>query len=118
MVIHLVESMIFRLTKKGYAVGSKRGSLPAEKKMKRVPQIMFDVHLLMLMHHSNRSFNILPGHLTPCPGGREFDRLSLSGGRPFDYHSQGVGNLIASLDFMLQTEMNLKEKIAASWQIG
>ena len=70
--------------------------------MQRVPQIMFDVQLLILMHRSNRNFNIPPRAFDAysCPGGREFDRLSLSGGGPFDYHSQGVGNLIASLDFM------------------
>ena len=37
-----------------------------------------------------------------CPGGREFDELSLTGGRAFDDHSLGVGNLIASFDFMLR----------------
>ena len=57
--------------------------------MQRVPQIMFDVQLLILMHRSNRNFNIPPRAFDAysCPGGREFDRFSLSGGGPFDYHS-------------------------------
>ena len=29
---------------------------------------------------------------------REYDAFSCPGGREFDHHSQGVGNLIASLD--------------------
>ena len=69
-----------------------------------------------------------------CPGGREFDELSpLGGGHLMTTH--GVGNLIASLDFMLrvaliprglidkswrrrrrQTLMNSEEKITDSWR--
>ena len=40
-----------------------------------------------------------------CPGGREFDELSLLGGWEFDHYSQGVGNLIVSLDFMLRVAL-------------
>ena len=40
-----------------------------------------------------------------CPGGREFDELSLSGGGAFDHYSQGVRNLIATLDFMLRVAL-------------
>ena len=40
-----------------------------------------------------------------CLGGREFDELSPPGGRAFDHHSQRVGNLIASLDFMLRVTL-------------
>ena len=36
------------------------------------------------------------------PPPRAFDAFSCLGGREFDHHSQGVGNLIASLDVMLR----------------
>ena len=73
-----------------------------------------------LKYQSNRSFNIPP---------RAFDAFSCPGGREFDHHSLGVGNLIASLDVMLrnkswqrrrrrQTLMNSKEKMAYLWRIG
>ena len=81
------------------------------------------------MYHSNRSFNIPPG----IP--QAFDAFSCPGGRAFDHHSLGVGNLIANLDIMLRVAlilprlinhggddgdklMNSKEKIAHSWPIG
>ena len=40
-----------------------------------------------------------------CPGGRKFDELSFLGGWAFDHYSQGVGNLIASLDFNLRVAL-------------
>lgn len=40
----------FQAHTKGYAVGSKRGSLLAEKNMQKVLQIMFYVQLLILMY--------------------------------------------------------------------
>ena len=49
-----------------------------------------------VMYQSTRSFNIPPG----IP--RAFDAFSCPEGRAFDHHSKGVGNLIASLDFMLR----------------
>ena len=70
-----------------------------------------EVHLLgdsTAMYQSNRSLNIPPPGLprafdvSSCPGGREFDELSLSRGGAFNHYSQGVGNLITSLDFMLR----------------
>ena len=78
---------------------------------------------VVVMYQSNRSFNIPPG--TP----RTFDAFSCPGGREFDHHSLGVGNLIASLDVLLRGEslrrrqrrqilMNSKEKIAYLWRIG
>ena len=59
------------------------------------------------MCQSNRSFNIPPGiprafDVFSCPGGREFDQLSLLGDGAFDHYSYGVGNLIASFDLMLR----------------
>ena len=64
------------------------------------------------MYQSNRSLNIPPpgitGHLTSFPareGGREFDELSLPQGGAFDHYSKGVGNLIASFDFMLRAAL-------------
>ena len=76
------------------------------------------------MYQSNQSFNILPPGIPWA-----FDAFSCPGGREFDHHSWGVGNLIASLDVMLrdkswqrrqrsQTLMNSKEKICvfvADW---
>ena len=56
--------------------------------------------VLAPMYQSNRSFNIpLPGIL------RTFDAFSCPGGREFDRHSWGVGNLIASLYFILRVEL-------------
>ena len=64
-----------------------------------------------LMYQSNWSLNIHPPPPPPgiprtfdvfcCPGGREFDELSLPQGGAFDHYSKGVGSLIASFDFML-----------------
>ena len=34
-----------------------------------------------------------------------FDAFSCRGGREFDHHSKGVGNLIASLDVMLRVAL-------------
>ena len=62
----------------------------------------------------------------------EFDELSLPRGGAFDHYSQGVGDLIASFDFMLrradstwrdkswrrQTLMHSKRKIPNSWRTG
>ena len=45
----------------------------------------------------SRTFDIFS-----CPGGREFDKLSLPWGGACHHYSEGVGNLIASLDFMLR----------------
>ena len=67
-----------------------------------------------------------------CPGGREFDELSLPRGGAFDHYSYGVGNLIACFDFMLrradstwldkswwrQALMHTKRKIPDSWRTG
>ena len=67
-----------------------------------------------------------------CPGGREFDELRLPRGGAFDHYSYGVGNLIASVDFMLrradsdwrdkswrmQALMHSKRKIPDSWWAG
>ena len=62
-----------------------------------------------VMYRSNRSFNMPP---PPPPGTprafdtfaflrrREFDYQSLSGGREFDPHASGVGNLNCTVDFM------------------
>ena len=63
-----------------------------------------------LMYQSNRSLNIPPGiprafDVFSCPRGREFDELSLPGGGAFDHYSQGVGNLIASLNFVLRVAL-------------
>ena len=77
-----------------------------------------------IMYQSNRSFNIQPPGIP-----RAFDAFSCPWGRAFDHHSYGVGNLIASLDFMLQvtlisqrqrrqTLMNSKEKIVYLWWSG
>ena len=50
-----------------------------------------------IMYRSNCSFNIPPPQGIPwafdvfcCPGGREFDELSLPRGGAFDHYSQGV----------------------------
>ena len=52
------------------------------------------------MYRSNRSFNI------PPPGiPRAFDVFSCPVWREFDHYSLGVGNLIASLDFMLRVAL-------------
>ena len=49
-----------------------------------------------------------------CPVGREFDELSLPRGGAFDHYSYGVGNLIASFDFMLRrADSTWRDK---SWQ--
>ena len=89
------------------------------------------------MYQSNRSLNTPPGH-TPAfdvfcyPGGREFDELSLPWDGAFDHYSYGVGNLIASFDFMLrradstwrdkswqrQALMHSKRKIPDLWWTG
>ena len=75
---------------------------------------MFTIHdkdrlktYMQLMYQSNRSLNNSPPHppasiarafdVFCCPGGREFDEVSLPRGR-----GVGVGNLIASFDFMLR----------------
>ena len=60
------------------------------------------------MYQSNRSLNIPPGiarafDVFSCPRGREFDELP--GGGAFDHYSLGVGNLIASLDFILRVAL-------------
>ena len=60
-----------------------------------------------IMYQSNRGLNIPPGiprafDVFCCPVGREFDELSLPRGGAFDHYSYGVGNLIASFDFMLR----------------
>ena len=84
---------------------------------------LIDCKYTAVMYQSNRSFNIPPG----IP--RAFDAFSCPGGREFDHHSWGVGNLITSLDVTLrdkswrrlrrrQTLMNSKQKIAYLWQIG
>ena len=52
------------------------------------------------MYRSNRSLNILPPGIP-----RAFDFFSCPGGRAFDHYSLGVGNLIASLDFMLRVAL-------------
>ena len=65
---------------------------------------------LLLMYQSNQSLNIPPPppgiplefDIFSCLRGREFDEVSLPGGGAFDHYSEGVGNLIASLDFMLR----------------
>ena len=63
------------------------------------------------MYQSNRSLNIPPPGISrafdvfSCPEGREFDELSLPGGGEFDLYSYGVGNLIASLDFMFRVAL-------------
>ena len=63
------------------------------------------------MYQSNRSLNIplaYPGYLTSFAArarGREFDELILPWGRAFDHYSQGVGNLIVSLDFILRVAL-------------
>ena len=55
-----------------------------------------------VMYQSNRSLNI------PPPGiPRPFDTSSCPGGRAFDHHSYGVGNLIASLEFILRVALIL-----------
>ena len=90
----------------------------AEKKTLNLEKIKTSI--VQVMYQSNRSFNIPSG----IP--RAFDAFSCPGGREFDHHSWGVGNLIASLDVMLrdkswwrrQTLMNSKEKIAYLWRIG
>ena len=40
-----------------------------------------------------------------CARGREFDELSLPEGGAFDHYPYGVGNLIASLDFILRVPL-------------
>ena len=90
------------------------------------------------MYQSNRSLNILPPGIHRAfdvfcyPGGREFDELSVPRGGTFDHYSSGVGNLIASFDFMLrradsmwrdkswqrQALMRSKRKIPDSWRTG
>ena len=64
---------------------------------------------VQLMYQSNRSLNTPPPPGIPrafdvfyCPGGREFDELSLPRGGAFDHCSYGVGNLIAIFDSMLR----------------
>ena len=64
------------------------------------------------MYQSNRSLNIPPPPGIPrafdvfsCPRGRELDELSLPGGGAFDHYSYGVGDLIASLDFILRVAL-------------
>ena len=52
------------------------------------------------MYQSNRSFNIPPGHIPHA-----FDAFSWPGGREFDHHSKGVGNLITSLNIMLRVAL-------------
>ena len=59
-----------------------------------------------LMYQSNRSLNILPPGIS-----RAFDASSCPGGREFDYHSYGVGNLTANLDFMLRVALILRGSI-------
>ena len=49
-----------------------------------------------VMYQSNRSFNI------PLGIPRAVDAFSCPGGREFDDHSSGVGNLIARVDVMLR----------------
>ena len=69
---------------------------------------MIFFNFMYILNQSNWSFNIpLPGiprafDAFSCSVGREFDELSPPRGRAFDHHSQGVGNLIASFDFMLR----------------
>ena len=58
------------------------------------------------MYKLNRSFNIPSGIFRTfdaffCPGGKEFDDLSLPEGGAFDHHSY----LIACLDFMSQVSL-------------
>ena len=80
------------------------------------------------LKHAPRAY---PGHLTSsrsCPGGREFNELSFPRGGAFDDYSYGVGNLIASLDFVLwlaliprgviNALMHSKRKIPDSWRTG
>ena len=64
-----------------------------------LPLFRADIHVLF-MYQSNRSFNI-PPHPPPPGIPRAFEAFSCPGGREFDHHSSGVGNLIASLDVML-----------------
>ena len=42
---------------------------------------------------------------------RAFDAFSCPGGRAFDHHSEGVGNLMASLDIMLPVALIPSELI-------
>ena len=80
------------------------------------------VEVMQLMYQSNRSLNIPPGHTLgiwrlSCPRGREFDELSLPGGGAFDHYSQGVGNLIASLNFILRIALIPNHGGDKSWGI-
>ena len=52
-----------------------------------------------LMYQSNRSLNIPPSKP------RTFDAFPCPGGRAFDYHSWGLVNLIASLDYILRVAL-------------
>ena len=90
------------------------------------------------MYQSNRSFNIppraYPGHLTSFPAREGGNLINLVfPGQAFDHYLLGVGNLIASLDFMLrvvliprgvikswrrQAFMHSKQKIPDSWRTG
>ena len=95
--------------------------------------ILIECHTLQIKYEAkNRGYEPVKSKLQhpplPLPLGipRAFDVFSCLRGREFDHHSQGLGNLIASLDIMLpdkswrrrQTLMNSKEKIAYLWRIG
>ena len=60
----------------------------------------------MLATQTNVTVKSKLQHPPPPPGiPRAFDAFSCPGGREFDHHSLGVGNLIASLDVMLRVAL-------------
>ena len=67
-------------------------------KVKRIASNLLDqqVNLFLLPVKSKLQ------HPHPPGKPREFDAYSCPKGGPFDHHSLGVGNLIASLDIMLR----------------